>query len=235
MPTSGDVGTDDVIRELLNLFDGLGVDSSQLVSRVKKVERAENNQIHNYPHASVIGDLLTMWNQNSKYVDVFGDPIPIRMKGAGRSFTRLALCCAPNMNARKLLLDLKRVGAVRIDKKTGLIHPLGRTIPVYEDKRLAVLHTLATLHGFIKTLRHNLKSEALNSDQLFHRIAWNRQLDIREVPRLKIWLKRHGQHFLESADNWLIKNAKKTGLKQNRRTRAQISIGLYLAVDKSSK
>jgi hypothetical protein len=231
---AGEVSTDDLIRELLNLFDCLGLDSGQLVRRVSKVDRAKRNQIRNYPHASVIGDLLTIWNQDSKYVDGFGDPMPIRMKGRTRSFSQLAQRSAPNMNENQLLLELKRLRAVRIDKD-GFIHALSRSIPVYEDKRLAALHTLGTLHGFIRTLRHNLNSETSNSNQLFHRIAWNRQLNIREVPRLKIWLKRHGQHFLETADNWMIRNARKAPSKrEGRKDNEQISIGLYLAVDRSS-
>src|SRR5580692_7447167 len=168
-----EIGTDDVIRELLDLFDCLGLDSGQLIRRVGNVDRAKRNQIRNYPHASVIGDLLTIWNQDSKYLDRFGDPMPIRMKGKIRSFSQLAQRCAPNMNAHQLLQELKRLRVIRMDGD-GLIRAMGRSIPVYEDKRLAALHTLGTLHGFIRTLRHNLNSEASNSDQLFHRIAWNR-------------------------------------------------------------
>jgi hypothetical protein len=234
MRHSGEVSTDDLIRELLNLFDCLGLDPGQLVRRVSKVDRAKRKLIRNYPHASVIGDLLTIWNQDPKYVDRSGDPMPVRMKGRIRSFKHLAQRCAPSMNENQLLLELKRLRVVRIDR-AGFIHALGRTIPVYEDKRLAALHTLGTLHGFIRTLRHNLSSETSNSNQLFHRIAWNRHLNTRDVPRLKIWLKRHGQHFLESADNWMIRNARKSASKQeSRKNSAQISIGLYLAVDKSS-
>jgi hypothetical protein len=230
---SREVSTDDLIRELLNLFDCLGLNSGQLVRRVSKVDRAKRNPIRNYPHASVIGDLLTIWNQDPKYVDGFGDPMPIRMKGLTRSFSQLSQRCAPNMNANQLLLELKRLRAVRMDKD-GFIHALGRSIPVYEDKRLAALHTLGTLHGFIKTLRHNLNSEPSNSDQLFHRIAWNRHLNKHDIPRLKIWLKRHGQHFLESADNWMIRNARKsTSMQKGRKHNAQISIGLYLTIENS--
>lgn len=231
---SGEVSTDDLLRELLNLFDCLGLDPGQLVRRVSKVDRAKKNRIRNYPHASVIGDLLTIWNQDSRYVDGFGDPMPIRMKGKTRSFSQLAQRSAPNMNENQLLLELRRLRAVRIDKD-GFIHALSRSIPVYEDKRLAAQHTLGTLHGFIRTLRHNLNSETSNSDQLFHRIAWNRQLTIRDVPRLKIWLQRHGQHFLETADNWMIRNTRRSASKRKgQKDNAQISIGLYLAVDKSN-
>lgn len=228
-----EISTDDVLRELLELFDGLNLNSGELALRVKKVSRSADNRKLRSHHASVIGDLLTIWNQDPTFLDSFGNPLPIKMKGGRRSFAVLALRCAPNINAQKILFDLKRLGAVRIGKD-GYIHAISRSIPVYEDQRLAAQHTLATLHGFIKTLRHNLNSDASNSDQLFHRIAWNRQFDSRVVPRLKIWLKRHGQHFLETTDNWMTRNSKNS-LRRNRKGNSQVSVGLYLAVQKSEK
>ena len=111
-----EIATDDLIRELLDLFDCLGLDSGQLIRRVGNVNRANRSQIRNYPHASLIGDLLTVWNQDPKYLDRFGDPMPIRMKGKSRSFSELAQRCAPNINERQLLQELKQLGAVCVEK-----------------------------------------------------------------------------------------------------------------------
>ena len=140
--TRSEIGTDDVIRELRNLFVGLCLEPGQLASRVRRVDHLAKTRVRQSHHASVIGDLLTIWNQDPDFLDGSGNPIPIRMSGRGKSFSELALRCAPNMNAHKILLDLQRLGAVLVDKD-GLIHALGRSIPVYEDKRLAAKHTLA--------------------------------------------------------------------------------------------
>jgi hypothetical protein len=109
-----------------------------------------------------------------------------------------------------------------------------RSFPAYEDKVLAIQHTLTTLDGFIKTLRHNLDSLPSNADQLFHRIARRSDFDADEIPALKVRVKRHGQSFLESFDNWLIRKAIPPSKKRNGRKRqANVSLGIYLSIDEN--
>ena len=220
-----------VVRELQRLFDVLGVTEKQPGMWVGRPSSADDAHSGKLSHAFLIGDLLTEWSRNPNYLDKHGNPLPLRLKGTRRSFTKLTLRCAPNINARRILLDLRRIGAVRVEK-TGLIYQVDRSISAYEDKKLAAQHTLATLREFIQTLRHNLSSNsASNSDQLFHRIAWNRDFDPDDLPRLKIWLRNHGQHFLESADNWMSRNADMQSKHTARRKKGvQVSVGIYLAV-----
>jgi hypothetical protein len=124
------------------------------------------------------------------------------------------------------------VGAVEIDKNKN-IHVKMRSLPVYEDRHLAVQHTLACLDGFLRTLNHNLGSDPSNSEQLFHRVAWNDAFDGNLVPTLKIKLKRQGQSFLESFDNWMVRKSKtRLGKMRRKSNSVQISIGVYLAVGK---
>ncbi len=101
---------------------------------------------------------------------------------------------------------------------------------MYEDERLAAQHTLTTLDDFIRTLRHNLDSAPSNSDQLFHRIAWNGNFDDREIPTLKIRARRHGQNFLESFDNWLTRKSLPKSRQKRPRSSTHVSIGVYLTV-----
>jgi hypothetical protein len=137
----------------------------------------------------------------------------------------------PNMDPRSLLTELERVGAVTIDP-AGLIRVHMRSLPVYEDKHLAIQHTLISLDSFVRTLRHNLDSSPSNSDQLFHRVAWNGNFDAQEIPTLKIRVKKHGQNFLESCDNWMTRGAKSSAhVSKKRKKPVQVFIGVYLAVD----
>ena len=108
-----------------------------------------------------------------------------------------------------------------------------RSLPVYQDKQLAVEHTLTSLHNFIRTLRHNLDSDPSNANQLFHRIAWNADFDSKLIPALKIKVRRQGQTFLESFDNWMMRKSKANSRQsKHRRKPKQISIGVYMAVGK---
>jgi hypothetical protein len=227
-----EVSADDIIKGLLDLFEFLGIDASHLAARVTNLDTAKLASRRLYPHAAAIGDLLTAWHQDPNYLDKLGNPAPIKMTAARVSFSRLANKAAPHLDAKKLLFELESVGAVTIDKKR-LIRVQMRSLPVYHDKRLAAQHTLTALDGFIKTLRHNLVSVASNSDQLFHRIAFNGEFDANDIPALKIKVKRHGQNFLESCDNWIMQRSKSAVRKSKRRIKSvQVSIGVYLAVDR---
>jgi Family of unknown function (DUF6502) len=226
-----EVTVDDVIKDLLDLFGHLGLDAGRLAARVVDLDPATMASRRLYPHASAIGELLTAWHQDPEYLDDQGSPSPIRMRTGRRSFRHLADKTVPNMDPKTLLSELERIGAVTIDANRYIrVHM--RSLPVYEDKHLAIQHTLISLDSFIRTLRHNLNSTVSNSDQLFHRVAWNGDLDAREIPTLKIRVKRHGQNFLESCDNWMTRRTKSsTYNSRKKRKPAQVFIGVYLAVD----
>jgi hypothetical protein len=229
---SREITVDDVIKDLLDLFKYLGIDATHLVGRVKGLDTTTVAQSQLHQHASSIGELLTLWHQDPKYLDDAGNPSPIKMLAARRSFRNLADRAVPNIGAKQILDELAKVGAVSIDAK-GFIHAHMRSLPVYEDKRLAIQHTLISLDGFIKTLRHNLNSAPSNSDQLFHRIAWNGNFDPKQIPRLKIWVKKHGQNFLETTDNWMMMRSKPAIRDSKRLNKSvQLSVGVYLAVER---
>jgi hypothetical protein len=226
-----EVTVDDVIKDLLDLFGHLGLDAGRLAARVVDLDPTKMTSSGLYPYASAIGELLTAWHQTPEYLDNLGNPLPILMRTGHRSFRRLADKTVPNMDPKTLLSELERIGAVSIDGN-GYIRVHVRSLPVYEDKHLAIQHTLISLDSFIRTLRHNLNSRTANSDQLFHRVAWNGDLGAREIPKLKIRVKKHGQSFLESCDNWMMRRTKSSGHSSGRkRKRAQVFIGVYLAVD----
>lgn len=226
-----EIAIDDIIKDLLDLFEHLGLNASKLAARVTNVDPATlaSRQLH--PYASAIGALLTAWHQNPEYIDDLGNPAPIKMRRGRRSFRSLSEKTVPNIEPSSLLSELEGIGAVTLDSD-GFIHVHMRSLPVYEDKKLAIQHTLASLHSFIGTLRHNLISAPSNSDQLFHRVAWNGEIDNREIPALKIKVKRHGQNFLESCDNWMARRTKSdTGKSKTKGKTSQAFIGVYLAVD----
>lgn len=230
-PSLREVTVDDVIKDLLDLFGHLGLDAGHLAARVAQVDPIAVASRKLYPHASAIGELLTVWHQDPEYLDASGNPAPIRLRAGRRSFQYLAAKTVPDIDPRMLLLELKRIGAISTDVD-GYIRVHMRALPVYEDKHLAIQHTLISLDSFIRTLRHNLNSAPSNSDQLFHRIACNGDIDAREIPALKIRVKKYGQNFLESCDNWMARKSRSSrNTSTKRRNRAQVFIGVYLAVD----
>ena len=150
---------DDVIKDLLDLFGHLGLDAGRLAARVVDLDQVTIASRRLYPHASAIGELLTAWHQDPEYLDDAGNPLPIRMRTHRKSFYRLAEKTVPNVDPRTLLMELERIGAISIDDKEN-IRAHTRSLSVYENRQLAIQHTLTSLDSFIRTLRHNLASNA---------------------------------------------------------------------------
>ena len=150
-PSLPEVSVDDVIRDVMTLFERLGLDAGHLLKRVRGADGVAETAARAYPQASAIGDLLTMWHRDPAYLDATGAPRPLKMHAPRRSFKALASRCVPNLPASELLRELERLGTVRVDP-SGAIHVQTRALHVYEDKRLATLHTLNSLRGFIQTL-----------------------------------------------------------------------------------
>ena len=229
-PTA-EVSANQVIRSLYGLFTDLGVDVNGTALGPANVVATISAAHTLYPYTSEIGEMLTFWHQSPEYLDQNGNPIRIKISGKGATFQRLAKLKAPKIDVAYLLSELERLGAVSIDEhKLITVHM--RSFPVYEDKRLAAQHTLNVLEGFIKTLRHNLDSGPSNAEQLFHRIAQNDSFDGREIPALKVRVRRVGQSFLESFDDWLARKAlSKTRKSKIKSKCCKVSIGVYLSVD----
>jgi hypothetical protein len=228
------VTPDDVLAALLDLFAKLQIGASDLASRVNSIDPALLAAHCLYSHSLAVGELLTEWHQNPKYLDESGAPLPIKLRGRGISFHTLERTSAPNLEPSALLAELKNVGAVLLDNN-HLVHVRMRSLPVYKDNQLAIQHTLMSLHSFIRTLRHNLDSDPSNTDQLFHRVAWNGAFDRKLIPMLKIKLKRQGQDFLESFDNWMMRKVKGSRNDVRRDGPESVFIGVYLAIGDASK
>lgn len=222
----------ELTKELEKLFSRLGLSERVRIKvRVPRVKSPQQITKREPAHASLIGELLTHWHQDSRYLDDSGNPVPLPITGRSRSFRELARRAVPNIDPNYLLDELSNLGALKV-RDDGKVLALLRSLPVYNDTELAALHTLRALRGFVRTLNHNLESGPSNLDQLFHRIAWNGELAAGQIPRLKIWLQRHGQNFLESADNWMKMNSRRPKVNTRRTAkRNQASIGIYLTLE----
>lgn len=230
-PYSLQVTASQVLVRLFDLFEHVGIAMPEVKSLFAASIQMNQPPHPLYPHASAIGEMLTAWHQNHAYLDRSGTPAPIRFRTSVPSFQDLAKKWVPAIKPSQLLSELERLGVVIRDER-GFIRVLMRSFPAFEDKELAKQHTLSSLNDFIMTLRHNLDSVPANFDQLFHRIARNDDFDRREIPALKIRVKRRGQNFLESIDDWLSSNATaKSNRPVPRGRKAKVSVGVYLSVE----
>jgi hypothetical protein len=226
-----EVSPDDVIEQLHALLDHFGAESRRRAARTpSRSNSARTTSKRLYPHAAALGELLTAWHQDPSFLDGTGRPLPLKLNGVRPSFAGLAKKSVPRVHPKQLLSELQRVGAVATDS-SNLIRVQMRSLPVYGDRQLAMQYTLTSLHSFIKTLRHNLSSAPSNSNQLFHRVAINGAFDARDMPALKVRVKRHAQSFLELMDNWMARRPT-TRKRTSKSAGSQVAIGVYLSVDR---
>jgi hypothetical protein len=228
---SVNVTASEVVTRLWDLFERIGIAMPQVGSLFAESTRMEQPPHPLYAHAAAIGKMLTAWHQDHKYLDSSGNPAPIKKRGPGPSFQELAGSSVPEIKPSQLLAEFERLG-MAVTGEDGFIRVLTRSFPAFEDKELAKQYTLSSLNDFIMTLRHNLDSALGNVDQLFHGIARNDDFDRRQIPALKIRVRRRGQNFLESMDDWLTSNAAANSSRPVPRSRkAKVSVGVYLSVE----
>ncbi len=225
-----------LLDSLRELFESLGINEDiKFTKRHISHGTAGSLSREILPSATTVGELLTLWHQDVRYLDKFGNPVPLPFEGRTKSFKGLARKVLPQISAKYLLDEFKRLDVIEIDGG-GMIRAKMRSLPVYNDSKLAAVHTVRALRGFIDTLNHNLRETSSSLDQRFFRMAWNGDLPYEQVRRLKIWLKRHGQDLLESADNWMTSASRNShGSQIPSRRRTQASIGIYLAIEGKKK
>lgn len=225
------ISIDDVLSALADLCGSLHIDSSNLTSQLGARRNARARPRENIFSAE-IAQVLATWHQDPEYLDPSGTPRILRMRGR-RSFRELSTKAVPNVEPQTLVKALERAGAITIGKDGG-ISAQTRALYVYEDKILAAEYTLACLLGYIHTLTYNLRNKASMGKQLFHRMAWNGDFDSRSLPLLKIKVRRQGQAFLESLDNWMLRKSKQSD-KERKTKKLQVFVGVHLSVEKQNR
>jgi Family of unknown function (DUF6502) len=222
---------DQVLKELTALLSSLGISAKFKLTQITTNTVSNKARGYKSSYASVIGEVLSYWHREPLYLDKYGNPKALRRTGRGASFQSLVSIALPRASAKQVLETLEATQSVHVDSN-GLVTPLRRTIPVFSDKDLAILHTFIALRGFVRTLRHNLDSRPLSADQLFHRIAWNGDFNKNEIGRLKIWVNKHGQSFLESIDDWMKTHSiRRRNTTKSALAAVKASIGIYLSVE----
>jgi len=216
-----------LLGDLTELLRLLGISAKFKISSVKNSSVSDRTKGHQIAYAFAIGEILSHWHQDTAYLDHTGKPRALTMSGEGATFTQLVTRASLNTPASEALEALRRAGAIEM-LDNGMIRPVRRTLTVFADHDLAIHHTFIALKGILSTLHHNLKSKPLNVEQLFHRIAWIGNQTASDVARLRVWLNKHGQGFLESTDDWM--KLRRTPLKKTKR-RFRVSVGTYLSVE----
>lgn len=218
-----------LLGDLTKLLHLLGISAKFKISEVKRSSVSDRTNGHRIAYAFAIGEILSHWHQDIAYLDQTGKPRALKIFGEGATFKQLVARTNLKTSPSEALEALRRAGVIEM-LDNGTIRPIRRTLTVFADRDLAIHHTFSALKGILGTLHHNLKSKPINMEQLFHRIAWTGNQTVSDVARLRVWLNKHGQGFLESTDDWMkLKQVPPENKRSKRRFR--VSVGIYLSVE----
>lgn len=218
-----------LLRDLKGLLNVLGVSADFKVKEIRESSISNRTLGHRMAYAFTVGEILTYWHQDPRYLDPLGKPLALKFSGRGATFSNLVLKAGVKIPPEEVLKALTSTNTVE-NMGNGSIRPRRRTLTVFSDHELAIHHTFIALNSIVTTLAHNLASKPQNAEQRFHRIAWSSNLTSLDIDRLRIWLNKHGQGFLETADDWMRRRKMTKRKPLGRQFRA--SIGTYLSVER---
>jgi hypothetical protein len=208
-----------LLNEVVKVFTELLIASGATISMIKlamehSVESSEENSVSTEftDLGSLLRDCMEVmcaWRRDVELVDSDGEPKALQLIAASQSFETLcskANCRHPSAEILKVLLEF---GAVSKDSE-GFIHSetptflLGR--PSYGG-RIATDGLLKQLEGFLGCVHRNVHSVAAGSKPKFER-ACTVTVALELEPIFDRLVRRRGQEFIDSIDEWLERNVK---------------------------
>ena len=154
-------------------------------------------------------EVMCRWRRDAAYVNKNGEPRPLQVNAHSNSFDSLcstAHCQRPSSEILQALLEFGAVskradGLIQSETPTFL---LGRAD---EGGRLATDALLKHLEGFLRSVHRNVTSVSGHGKPRFERactVTVARELE----PIFDRLVRRRGQEFIDSIDEWLERNAK---------------------------
>lgn len=178
---------------------------------------------HRLGFVSDLPHVIARWHQDEDYLDSQGQPIPLPLKGGGRSLTALIERVLPSADPAPVLEILSDLGAVRRQGKCYL--PMGRELFLNAQRPVALAHGLSALLGMLRTVEHNL-SVAPNR-RLFERTAINPRFPSRVLPRFHRELARRAAEVLWDVDV----DMRREEARPRSGKRMRLGVGLYVFHD----
>ena len=141
--------------------------------------------------------IVTLWCSSPDYVDDVGNPLPLPVRGAGRSLETLARRLDRRLDVTELLQYLTRTGTVR---KTGSRYALSRRwIMLRGVSGSAHSRSIRGLLGMLRTLEHNLIAET-DARSWFEFTAENPRFPVSQLEEFDKLLRRVGLGCLRKLD-----------------------------------
>lgn len=148
-------------------------------------------------------EVLRHWESRAGYLDSRGQPIRLPEEGAV-SFATLSREACPSLEPSQVLRVLEEAQA--IERTADGLRMTARAALVRHATQAAHGRAARVASRLLRTLRDNL-AHGEAGDRLFERSAVVSGIPANQLPAVKAFLARHGQQFLEDADDILARLA----------------------------
>ena len=218
--------------------DGLGKAGPVTRSRVALVTGVTRRDVDRYvddesllappppTHATVLTEVLHLWNTDPRYLGPYGVPLEIDFDSTpGRSFADLVARVDENTDPGLILEDLKKSGVVQTSGER-YFKVTSRTYVMPENMSPVMLeHFGNTLSNLARTLQYNM-DDIDNQKRLERTVFADNGLSAESLPKFEKFARARVQQLISDIDDWLANNGD-PGLDVANRFQTGISIFHY--------
>ena len=141
--------------------------------------------------------LVTLWRTSPDYVDELGNPLPLPMRGSGRSLESLTRLVNPTLNPAEVLKYLTHTHTVR--KVRGRYVLNRRWVMLRGVSGAAHSHAMRVLVGKLRTVEHNLVADS-DARSWFDFTTENARFPVSQLEALDQLLRRSGLGWMRKLD-----------------------------------
>jgi hypothetical protein len=208
-----------LLEEVVQLFADLLVASGATVEMIRIAMRKSVEHSSTMSDSTTFTDLgpllrdcmevMCAWRRDVDFTDADGAPMALQLTANAVSFEELCTRARCGKHASEILRALTEFGAVTINVN-GMIESNTPTFLLgHANKggKLATDALLKHIKGFLRCVHHNLQSVSGDGKAHFERactVTVAREL----VPVFDQLVRRRGQEFIDSIDEWLERNAR---------------------------
>lgn len=174
--------------------------------------------------ASDLAHVVARWHDDEHYLDSQGEPIPLPLKGRGRSLTSLAKKVLPQVAPVRVAEALINLGGVRRQGRRSFL-PAGRYLALNAHRTIAIAHGLTALLTMLRTVEHNLS--VAPERRFFERTAINPRFPVSALPQFqRVFGRRAGEFMWDSDADMRREEARRRSGRTMR-----LGVGLYMFED----
>jgi hypothetical protein len=181
-----------LLRESINILVKTGHSPKILARQFQQICSEIGEPSHPFDPTTVayvagLPHVVAHWYGDPVYVDVHGQPIPLRLHGPGPSLAALIRRVFPRSRPARVARSLVLTGAVR--RRANRYVPTDRYVSLSEHPLSVQIHGLDSAVGLLRTVSHN--SSAKNpQDRLLECASTNLHIPVRALTGIHKQLKR---------------------------------------------